>query len=140
MVCQQGIIWDGMSPRPKRYEYTYAMALRVHIVNIVTLTGRAKYMIDVSFGGDGAISPLPLKEGHITQNIGTQELRLVYDSIPQQIDKSHKQWIYQYRNSGGQPWNSFFCFPDYEFTYVFGRVLLSQSAPLFAACSGSNTC
>ena len=90
MVCQRGIIWDGMSPRPKRYEYTYTMAFMVHIVNIVTLTNRAKYMIDVSFGGDGT-SPLPLKEGLITQNIGTQELRLVYDSIPQQIDKSRKQ-------------------------------------------------
>ena len=60
------------------------MAFRVHIVNIATLTDRAKYMIDVSFGGDGATSPLLLKEGHITQNVGTQELRLVYDSIPQQ--------------------------------------------------------
>lgn len=116
------------------------MAFKVHIVNIATLTDRAKYMINVSFGGDSATSPLLLKEGHITQKIGTQEPRLVYDSIPQQIDKSHKQLIYQYRNSGGQFWNSFFCFPQYEVSYVFCRVLLSQSAPLFATCFGSNTC
>jgi len=55
-------------------------------------------MVDVSFGGDGVTAPLPLLEGHVIRNIGTQELRLVYSTIDEQVDKSRKPWIYQYRN------------------------------------------
>ena len=80
-------------------------------------------MVDVSFGGDGAIKPIPLLEDHITRNIGTQELRLVHDSIPQHIDKGHKVWIYQYRNQSDMPWNSFFCFPELEFTLADYQVM-----------------
>ena len=92
----------------------------MHIVNIVTLTDGSKYMVDVSFGGDGAIHPLPLIPGHITSNIGTQELRLIYDNIPGQTtapSDSQKLWIYQYRNSTEKPWNSFYCFPEMEFLH-----------------------
>ena len=92
----------------------------MHIVNIVTLSDGSKYMVDVSFGGDGAIRPLPLISGQVTRNIGTQELRLVYDNIPGQTtapSESQKLWIYQYRNSAEKPWNSFYCFPEMEFLH-----------------------
>ena len=72
-------------------------------------------MLDVGFGGDGATKPLPLISGHVTQNLGTQAIRLIYDTIPQQVDQSKKLWIYQYRNSTSQEWNSFYCFPEFEF-------------------------
>jgi arylamine N-acetyltransferase len=72
-------------------------------------------MVDVAFGGDGAVKPLPLIDGHITQNIGTQQLRLVYDNIEQQFDKKQKFWIYQYRNNPNLPWNSFYHFSETEF-------------------------
>jgi arylamine N-acetyltransferase len=89
--------------------------IRVHVVNIVTLPSGEKYVLDVGFGGDGATKPLPLISGHVTQNLGTQEIRLIYDTIPQQVDQSKKLWIYQYRNSTSQEWNSFYCFPEFEF-------------------------
>ncbi|KAF2231461.1 cysteine proteinase [Viridothelium virens] len=92
----------------------------MHIVNIVTLSDGSRYMLDVSFGGDGAIHPLPLISGQITSNIGTQEIRLVYDNIPGQTtapSESQKLWIYQYRNSTEKPWNSFYCFPEMEFLH-----------------------
>ncbi|KAI9653653.1 MAG: N-terminal acetyltransferase [Bathelium mastoideum] len=92
----------------------------MHIVNIVTLTDGSKYMLDVSFGGDGAIRPLPLVSGHVVPNIGKQELRLVYDNIPGQTtapSDSQKLWIYQYRNSPDNPWNSYYCFPEMEFLH-----------------------
>ena len=92
----------------------------MHIVNIVTFSDGSKYMVDVSFGGDGAIRPLPLIPGQVTSNIGTQELRLVYDNIPDQTTApadSQKLWIYQYRNSPEKPWNSFYCFPEMEFLH-----------------------
>jgi arylamine N-acetyltransferase len=88
---------------------------RVHIVNIVTLPDGSKYMLDVGFGGDGATKPLPLTSGHIQQNLGLQEIRLVHSTIPQQIDQGKKLWIYQYRNGIDKEWNSFYCFPEFEF-------------------------
>jgi arylamine N-acetyltransferase len=91
----------------------------VHIVNIVELPdGGGKYMCDVAFGGDGATKPLPLVEDEVTHNMGTQEVRLIKDHIPAQIDRrSHtKMWIYQYRNSSIQAWNSFYAFYEVEFS------------------------
>jgi arylamine N-acetyltransferase len=76
-------------------------------------------MSDVGFGGDGATKPLPLIDGQVTHNsIGTQELRLVRDYIPnlaERYDDSRKLWIYQYRNRPDQEWNSFYSFPEFEF-------------------------
>lgn len=74
-------------------------------------------MLDVGFGGDGATKPVPLISGWAIPNIGTQEIRLVHDHIPPQIDRSEhtKLWIYQYRNKPDQPWNSFYAFPEVEF-------------------------
>ncbi|RDW59649.1 arylamine N-acetyltransferase 1 [Coleophoma cylindrospora] len=87
----------------------------VHIVNIVTLSNGSKYMVDVGFGGDQATKPIPLIDGHVVHNLGTQEVRLIFDTIPSQVDQSRKLWIYQYRNKPEQPWNSFYCFPEFEF-------------------------
>jgi arylamine N-acetyltransferase len=72
-------------------------------------------MLDVGFGGDGATKPLPLISGHVEQNLGPQEIRLIYSTIEQQIDQSKMLWIYQYRNGTDKDWNSFYCFPEFEF-------------------------
>lgn len=96
-------------------DHVLRRGLRRHIVNIVTVADGAKYMVDVGFGGDGAIKPIPLVDGLVTRNIGRQELRLEYGNIPQQSDKSQRLWIYQYRNDPALPWNSFYCFPELEF-------------------------
>ena len=72
-------------------------------------------MLDVGFGGDGATKPLPLISGHVEQNLGPQEIRLIYSTIEQQIDQSKMLWIYQYRNGVDKDWNSFYCFPEFEF-------------------------
>jgi hypothetical protein len=87
------------------------------MVNIVTLPDGTQYMLDVGFGGDGATKPVPLIDGHVVQNIGSQEIRLVHDYIPEQVDRSEqaKLWIYQYRNAIDLPWNSFYAFPETEF-------------------------
>jgi arylamine N-acetyltransferase len=82
-------------------------------------------MVDVCFGGDGAKQPLPLIRHHITSNIGTQELRLEYDRIPELVDQTQDQrmWIYQYRNNPDQPWNSFYCFSEKEFLHADFEVM-----------------
>lgn len=56
---------------------------------------------------DGAASALP--------NLGTQEVRLVYDNIPKQRLREPKMWVYQYRNSTDKEWNSFYSFSEVEF-------------------------
>jgi len=104
---------------------------RVHIVNIVTLADGLKYMVDVAFGGDGAIKPIPLVHGHVIQNLGTQQIRLIYDNIPEQTDKSKKLWVYQYRNDPKLAWNSFYAFPDIEFLHADFEVMsyFTSSSP-----------
>jgi arylamine N-acetyltransferase len=81
-------------------------------------------MVDPSFGGDGATKPLPLVDGVVVPNIGTQELRLHYGHPPFITDKSQpKYWIYQYRNGKDKDWNSFYCFPELEFTVADYHVM-----------------
>ncbi|KAI9159127.1 hypothetical protein HJFPF1_07135 [Paramyrothecium foliicola] len=88
-----------------------------HIVNIITLPDGTKYHSDVAFGGDGPTMPMPLVDGLVHQNLGTQQIRLKRDWIPHQVHKVEetKLWIYQYRNSSSREWNSFYSFPGTEF-------------------------
>lgn len=70
----------------KRHEYQTVNKHRVHIVNIITLPTGTKYMLDVAFGGSVAtlLSPLPQGSGHISTNLGTQQIQLLLAPIPQQ--------------------------------------------------------
>lgn len=87
-----------------------------HICNIVHLPCGSKYHADVAFGGDGPTSPLLMDpESVAIQNLGTQQVRLVYDNIPKQRLGAPKLWIYQYRNSADKEWNSFYSFSEIEF-------------------------
>lgn len=86
-------------------------------------------MVDTGFGGDGATKPLPLVSGIAVQNLGTQEIRLIQDNIPEQVDKSRRYWIYQYRNAPHVPWNSYYAFPEWEFSETdFGIINYWASA------------
>jgi arylamine N-acetyltransferase len=96
---------------------------RLHIVNIVTLPTGQRYMLDVAFGGDGATKPLPLISEHVSHNLGTQEIRLIYAPIPPLLDQSQKLWIYQYRNGKDKEWNSFYAFPETEFLHADFEVM-----------------
>ncbi|KAF5017417.1 hypothetical protein F66182_10654 [Fusarium sp. NRRL 66182] len=88
-----------------------------HIVTLVTFPDGKQYHSDVAFGGDGATIPMPLIDGLVHSNLGTQQIRLKRDWIPQQVRRTEetKLWIYQYRNSAGREWNSFYSFPGIEF-------------------------
>jgi arylamine N-acetyltransferase len=89
-----------------------------HIVNIVTLPSGKRFSVDVGFGGDGPTKPLPLVSGHVTQNLGPQEVRLIHGNMPgQSVPIQQKVWIYQYRNGANKEWNSFYAFPELEFFY-----------------------
>ncbi|KAJ5350765.1 hypothetical protein N7541_008492 [Penicillium brevicompactum] len=86
-----------------------------HAVNIVTLENDAKYVVDVGYGGDGPTVPLPLTTDVVSQNIGTQELRLLYGSVPGLSDKRRDLWTYQFRNGADQTWKPAYAFSEFEF-------------------------
>ncbi|KAH7173291.1 arylamine N-acetyltransferase 4 [Fusarium flagelliforme] len=88
-----------------------------HIVNIITFPDGSKYHSDVAFGGDGATIPMPLIDGLVHKNMGTQQIQLKRDWVPHQVHRTEetKLWIYQYRNSQDSEWNSFYSFPGVEF-------------------------
>ncbi|CZT15318.1 related to arylamine N-acetyltransferase [Ramularia collo-cygni] len=101
-----------------------------HIVNIVTLSNGSKYHVDVAFGGDGATAPMPLMQDLPQKNLGNQEIRLHRDHIPSQTLRTEetKLWIYQYRNSSSQPWNSFYAFAEQEALIADFRILNSWTS------------
>ncbi|SPO06263.1 related to arylamine N-acetyltransferase [Cephalotrichum gorgonifer] len=87
-----------------------------HITNIVYLPSGEKFAVDAAFGGDGPTSPLPLNDsGTPIHNLGTQQVRLVHETLAKQQLASPKVWIYQYRNGVDKEWNSFYCFAEIEF-------------------------
>lgn len=90
---------------------------RTHIVNIVQLPSGTEYHVDAAFGGDGPTRPLPLIPGLVSQNLGTQEVRLVRGYMDKQTrrDRDREVWIYQYRNDAAREWNSFYSFTETEF-------------------------
>lgn len=76
----------------------------------------SKFSADVAFGGDGPTSPLLMDgAGSVIQNLGAQEVRLIHTNIPQQLLREPKLWVYQYRNSAKEEWNSFYSFAEIEF-------------------------
>jgi arylamine N-acetyltransferase len=85
------------------------------MLNIVTIEGQ-RYVIDVGFGSNGPMHPLPLVEDQVSINVGQQEIRLLYGTIPDFTKSSQKLWLYQHRNEVDQPWLPTYAFSDMEFT------------------------
>ncbi|GFF60494.1 predicted protein [Aspergillus udagawae] len=86
----------------------------VHGVNVVRLPSGDTFLVDAAFGGDGPTAPFRLVSGAVMKNLGTQEVRLMKDNIPQQRCKEPKYWIYQYRNGHEMEWMSHYCFLEVE--------------------------
>lgn len=87
------------------------------MVNIVTLSDGVKYMVDVGFGADCPIHPLPLEAGRVFPGIGPQEIRLVRENIHVNSDPDQRLWIYQHRKSATHEWVSDYCFTEVEFLF-----------------------
>jgi len=88
----------------------------VHLVNLVALANGTRWALDVGFGGDAPTMPVQLVHNQQQTNLGSQEIRLWRDWIPAQLHRTEetKLWIYQYRNSPEQAWNSFYAFAEAE--------------------------
>lgn len=101
-----------------------------HCVNIITIAG-VSYMVDVGFGANGPISPLPLQSGYEHAHLAASRMRCVYDSIPQNLNKNSKVWIYQHQVDTGADWIPQYCFVDFEFLPedIRGMNLTPQKLP-----------
>ena len=94
-----------------------------HMVNIVALppadsssgSQPQRYVVDVGFGGDGPTTPLPLTPGVVARNLGSQEVKLIYENIASNVDPEQRLWIYQIRNHETDEWKDCYCFPELEF-------------------------
>jgi arylamine N-acetyltransferase len=87
---------------------------RSHMVNIITID-QQRYLVDVGFGADGPVRPLPLISGHVCRGIGTQSLKLEYRKLQQHNDPSQCVWIYSYRANDDAPWTEGYSFVEIEF-------------------------
>lgn len=54
-------------------------------------------------------------EAAVHDNLGTQQIRLIHDTIPKQKLAEPRLWIFQYRNGPDKEWNAFYSFSELEF-------------------------
>ena len=85
------------------------------MVNIVKV-GEAKYHVDVGFGGNGPITPMPLdRSGPVQKHIAPATARLQYRNIPGNTDPEQRLWIYEHRIDDNSDFQITYCFTELEF-------------------------
>ncbi|EXJ84220.1 hypothetical protein A1O3_04887 [Capronia epimyces CBS 606.96] len=85
-----------------------------HVVNLVTIAG-VKYLLDGGMGPNGPNYPMPLHDGKVVTQIAPAQMRLDYEGIAQNLDKSQKVWVYKHRYDETAEMVPVYCFPDFEF-------------------------
>lgn len=83
------------------------------MANIVTIQNR-RYMVDVGYGADGPVTPLPLVSGEICEGLTGQQLKLEHKRLPQHRDPNQRVWVYSQRRANEQ-WEEVYHFLDVEF-------------------------
>ncbi|KAK0937992.1 hypothetical protein LTR29_010440 [Friedmanniomyces endolithicus] len=85
-----------------------------HVVNLVTIDV-TKYLLDGGFGPQGPSRPLAVREGEVGRQVAPAEMRVVFEAIPQMLDRTQRVWIYQHRYEEGKEWVPMYCFTELEF-------------------------
>lgn len=86
-----------------------------HMVNLVTI-GDTKYHVDVGFGADGPVVPMPLdRTGTIQSHISPAKARLQWRNIPGNNDPNQRLWVYEHRWSDEAEWNVRYSYTELEF-------------------------
>lgn len=82
-----------------------------------------KYLVDVGYGDDGPICPIPLKSGHIScDNYSSQPVKLDYKHLPQHTDAGQMIWVYS-RLKPDSTWAEVYHFSKVETFAAFLEVL-----------------
>jgi arylamine N-acetyltransferase len=86
-----------------------------HMVNLVTI-GKTKYHVDVGFGSDGPVVPMPLdRSGTIQTHIRPAKARLQWRNITGNTDASQRLWVYEHRINDDAEWTTKYCYTELEF-------------------------
>jgi arylamine N-acetyltransferase len=86
-----------------------------HMVNMITIGG-TKYHVDVGFGADGPVVPMPLdRSGTIQRHISPAVARLQWRNIPGNTDPNQKLWVYEHRRNEDVDWDIKYCYSELEF-------------------------
>ncbi|KAF1833720.1 arylamine N-acetyltransferase 1 [Decorospora gaudefroyi] len=86
-----------------------------HMVNLVTL-GDTKYHVDVGFGADGPIAPMPLhRSGSYEHHVEPATVRLQWRNIPGNTDPNQRLWVYEYKQNNDSAWEIKYCYSELEF-------------------------
>lgn len=85
-----------------------------HCLNIVTI-GETRYMLDVGFGANGPSAAIPLQVGCEHDQVEPAKVRLVHESIPQNVNQDCNLWIYQHKINQDAEWVPMYCFVEFEF-------------------------
>jgi arylamine N-acetyltransferase len=86
-----------------------------HMVNLITL-GDIKYHVDVAFGADGPVVPMPLdRSGAIQPHISPAVARLQWRNIPGNNDPNQRLWVYEHRRNEDTEWETKYCYTELEF-------------------------
>ncbi|KAF2849841.1 arylamine N-acetyltransferase 1 [Plenodomus tracheiphilus IPT5] len=87
-----------------------------HMVNLVTI-GETKFHVDVGFGADGPIVPMPLdRSGTIQKHISPGSARLDWRNISDNTDPNQRYWVYEYRRNDESDWEGLkYAFTELEF-------------------------
>lgn len=87
------------------------------MVVIVKLKGR-KYHVDVGFGANGPIAPMPLDHSAtVHPNIAPASARLQWKNIEQNTDPDQRLWVYEHRIHQDGDFDMLYCFTELEFLH-----------------------
>lgn len=85
------------------------------MVNIVTINN-TRYLVDVGFGSNGSVNPVPLEHNYIFSTVSPARGRLEYKSLSQHSDPNQRIWVYSTQDNEAVPWKEMYCFTaDTEF-------------------------
>jgi arylamine N-acetyltransferase len=85
------------------------------MVNIVKI-GDVKYEVDVGFGGNGPVVPMPLdRAGPVQQHIAPGAARLQWQNIAANTDPDQRLWVYYHQIDESSDFQPTYCFTELEF-------------------------
>jgi len=83
---------------------------------VIVKVGGQKYHVDVGFGANGPLMPMPLdRSGTIRPHITPASVRLQWRNIPQNSDPDQRLWVYEHRIDEEHDWEMMYCFTELEF-------------------------
>ena len=86
-----------------------------HMINIVTID-ETKYHVDVGFGGNGPVVPMPLeRSGVVREHIKPAAARLQWRNIPGNTDPNQRLWVFEHRQDENSDFTMTYCFTELEF-------------------------